>query len=77
MKANCRKKTLTFGEFIARVYDVCGKRKAKGIVRLAIKAHLIEFRGDDRFVVSESSPKQIRDPMNTLLESSIPRSRNN
>jgi len=28
MKANHNKKTLTFGEFIARVYDVCGKRKA-------------------------------------------------
>lgn len=44
MKTHSMKKNLTFGEFIERVYDVCGKRKARGIVRLAIKAHLIEFR---------------------------------
>jgi len=43
MKTHGRKRNLTFGEFIERVYDVCGKRKARGIVRLAIKAHLIEF----------------------------------
>ena len=52
MKSNCRKKSLTFGEFIACVYDGCGKRKARGIVRLAFKAHLIEFRGQQRFVIS-------------------------
>ena len=44
MKNRNMKKNLTFGEFVERVYDVCGKRKAGGIVRLAIKAHLIEFR---------------------------------
>lgn len=77
MKTNGRKKHLTFGEFIMAVYDACGRRQAEGIVRLAINAHLIKFRGHDRFVVSEWSPKQIRDPMNTLLESPIPRSRNN
>jgi hypothetical protein len=53
MKTNCRKKALTFGEFIARIYDVCGKRKARGMVRLALKAHLIEFRGKQRLVISE------------------------
>jgi hypothetical protein len=52
MNTNCRKKSLTFGEFIARVYDVCGKRKARGIVRLAFKARWVEFRGQDRFVIS-------------------------
>lgn len=45
MKTNCRKRCLTFGEFIAHIYDVCGERKARGIVHLAIKARLIEFRG--------------------------------
>ncbi len=43
---------MTFGEFIACVYDDCGKRKARGFVRLAIKAHLIEFHGQQRFVIS-------------------------
>jgi hypothetical protein len=44
MKAHKRKRNLTFGEFVERVYDVCGKRKAGGIVRLAFKSHLVEFR---------------------------------
>jgi hypothetical protein len=52
MKTNCRKKSLTFGEFIAGVYDICGKRKARGIVRLAVKAHWVEFRGPDRFALA-------------------------
>ena len=52
MKSNCQKKSLTLGEFIACVYDGCGKRKAKGIVRLAIKAHMIEFSGQQRFMIS-------------------------
>ena len=52
MQTDCRKSALTFGEFIARVYNVCGKRKASGIVRLAIKAHLIEFRGQERIVIA-------------------------
>jgi hypothetical protein len=52
MKANQERKALTFGEFIARVYDACGRQKAKGIVRLAVKAHWVEFRGQQRFVIS-------------------------
>jgi hypothetical protein len=52
MKSPCKKKSLTFGEFVARMYDVCGKRKATGIVRFAVKAHLVEFRGQQRFMVS-------------------------
>ena len=52
MKTHCRKSSLTFGEFITRVYDAWGKRKAKGVVRLAVKAHLVEFRGQERFMIS-------------------------
>jgi len=52
MKTNCRKKHLTFGEFIMAVYDACDRQKAEGIVRLAIKARLIEFRGKQRRVIS-------------------------
>jgi hypothetical protein len=56
MKTNHEKKALakelTLGEFINSVYDVWGKRRAKGIVRLAIKAHLIEFRGQQRFAIA-------------------------
>jgi hypothetical protein len=53
MKTNCRRRSLTFGEFIARIYDVCGERKAGGIVRLAIEAHWIEFQGQNRLVILE------------------------
>ena len=53
MKTNCRKRYLTFGDFIAHAYDVCGKRKARGMVWLAVKAHLIEFRGKQRLMISE------------------------
>ena len=52
MKINHKPKPLTLGEFIASVYDAHGKHKARGIVRLALKAHLVEFCGPQRFVIS-------------------------
>ena len=52
MKTDCSKKPLTLGEFVAGVYEAWGNRKARGIVRLAIKARLIEFRGKHRFMIS-------------------------
>jgi hypothetical protein len=51
MKTNCRKRRLTFGEFIMAVYDAYGRQKAKGIVRLAIKAHLVTLRSQRRIVI--------------------------
>jgi hypothetical protein len=59
MKANCRKGHLTFGEFIMAVYDACGRQKAKGVVRLAVNAHLVEFRGQRRFEILEPDPDKI------------------
>ncbi len=52
MKTHPEKKGLTFGKFIASVYDACGRRRAKGIVRLAVNANLVEFHGARRFVIS-------------------------
>ena len=52
MKTNSTKKSPTLGEFITRVYDVCGKRKAEGIVRFAFQSHLIEFRDKQHAVIS-------------------------
>jgi hypothetical protein len=52
MKTNHQKKALTFGDFIAAVYSVCGKRRARGIVRLAVNAHVVAFRGHRHFVIS-------------------------
>ncbi len=44
MKARPRIESLTLGELIKQVYDVFGTRKARGILRLALKAHLIVIR---------------------------------
>jgi len=52
MKINHKKKPLTFGDLIAAGYAACGRQKAKRIVRLAVNANLVEFRGHDRFVIS-------------------------
>ena len=55
MKVNLEKKALTFGGFIMAAYDVWGKRRAKGIVWLAVNAHLVKFQGRQRFVFSKRS----------------------
>ena len=43
MKTHGKKKHMTLGEFIERVYDVCDKGKAGGIVRIALRAHLVKI----------------------------------
>jgi hypothetical protein len=48
-----KKKGLTFGDFIAAAYRAWGRRRAKGLVRLAVNAGLVEFRGKRRFLISE------------------------
>jgi hypothetical protein len=68
MNAHSRKKHLTFGYFVAGSYRVWGKRKAEGMIQLAINAHLIVFCAEQLFVVSwklqlkpknmEHSPRQ-------------------
>jgi len=52
MKANHKRKTLTFGELIQSCNRACGKRRAQGIIRLAAKARLIVFRGHGPFSMS-------------------------
>ena len=47
-----QKKALTFGEFIASVYSACGRQKAQRIVRRAVNAHWVEFRGKEHFMIS-------------------------
>lgn len=51
-KTSSNKKPWTFGDFVAGGYRVWGKRKALGLIRLAIKAHVIEFQGHSRLVIS-------------------------
>ena len=50
---NGKKRVLTFGDFIASAYRAWGRRRAKGLVWLAVNARLIEFRGRQRIVISE------------------------
>ena len=56
MKDSCRKTVLTFGEFVAAIYAAWGKHRAPGLVRLAVDAHLVEFLGGQRFVISPKRP---------------------
>ena len=50
-KVRPKTEPLTFGDVVAGVYHTCGKRRAKGIVHLAVSLHLIEFRGTERIVI--------------------------
>jgi hypothetical protein len=52
MKPNGRKRALRFGDFIAGAYRAWGRQRAKGLVRLAVNARLVVFRGRQRFVIS-------------------------
>ena len=52
-RPNGKKRALTFGDFIAAVYRAWGRRRAKGLVWLAVNAGLVEFRGPQRFEISE------------------------
>jgi hypothetical protein len=44
MKASHKKRALTLGNLIETIYDVDGNRRARGIIRLAVEAHIIVFR---------------------------------
>jgi hypothetical protein len=48
MKANQSKRALTFGNLIETVYGICGNRRARGIIRLAVDAHIVVFREQQR-----------------------------
>ncbi len=53
METSQKKKGLRFGDLIAAVYDACGKRRARGILRLAVNARLVAFLGPQRFLISK------------------------
>jgi hypothetical protein len=52
-KSNGKKRGLVFGDFIVAAYEAWGKLRAKGMVRLAVNAQLVEFRGGQLFVITE------------------------
>ena len=53
MKTDKAKKRLMFGDLIRAAYLSRGKRRSIGILRLAVNARLIEFRGRQRFEISD------------------------
>jgi hypothetical protein len=48
MKATHKNKVLTFGNLIETVYGACGNRRANGMIRLAIDAHVVVFQKQRR-----------------------------
>ena len=59
MKSIHKKKALTFGDFIAATYRAWGTRGARGLVRLALDAHLVVFLGRQRFVILEEQHENL------------------
>ncbi|MGD0263010.1 MAG: hypothetical protein ABSD29_24865 [Verrucomicrobiota bacterium] len=53
MKTNDKNRALTFGDFIAAAYRAWGRRRAKGLVWLAVNARPVEFPGRQRIEISE------------------------
>jgi hypothetical protein len=53
MKTNEKERVTTFGDFIAGAYRAWGRRRAKGLVWLAVKAQLVMFQGRQRREISE------------------------
>jgi hypothetical protein len=51
VKVRHKKKPLLFGEWIVRVYDVCGERRAPTVVQLAVNRRAVTFREQQRFIV--------------------------
>jgi hypothetical protein len=51
MKTSYKKKEVRFGDFIVAVYDACGKRRAREVVRFAVNAHIVVFSGQGHFVI--------------------------
>ena len=52
-RSNGKKWVLRFGDSIVAADGARGAHGAKGLVRLAVNARLVEFRGAQRIVISE------------------------
>ena len=68
MKNRQTGKTMRLGDLIAAVYDACGRQKAGGILRLALDARLVTFRGRHPYQLSPAqSPRRPPTVPPTLL----------
>lgn len=52
MKTKTRNEALTFGDLIENFYNIYGKRRAKGFLRLVVEAQLVVFPGCQRYALS-------------------------
>jgi hypothetical protein len=59
MKTNGKNRALTFGDFIAVSYRAWGADRAKGLVRLAVNARLVLFRGRHHFMFEEEQHENL------------------
>ena len=50
-------KALTFGCLVETVYQAFDKHQAQGILRLLLKARLVEFRDHNRYLLSKEYRK--------------------
>jgi hypothetical protein len=53
MKTSEKERAMVLGDFIAGAYRAWGRRRAKGLVWLAIKAQLVMFRAPQPSLISE------------------------
>jgi hypothetical protein len=78
MKGLPKKKTMELGDLIAAVYEACGRQRARGILRLAIGAHLVTFRGRHPYQFAPvESPGRSPDVPPTLLWRALARKSRN
>jgi hypothetical protein len=59
MKTNGNQRALTFGDLIPATYRAWGARRAKGLLRLAVNAHLLVFQGRQRLVIQEEQNEHL------------------
>ena len=51
VKVRHKKKSVRFGDWVTRVYDVCGEQHAPTVVQLAVNGRIVTFRERQRFVI--------------------------
>jgi hypothetical protein len=49
---NGKNRVLTLGDLVAAAYRTWGKRRAKGLVRLAVNSRLVVFQGQQRILIT-------------------------
>jgi hypothetical protein len=54
-----KRRMLTFGDVVAASYRTLGARKAKAFLHRAVNAHLLVFRGRQRFVIPEAHQENL------------------